>query len=301
MTLSVVLTVIDGGDALARCGRALLDQVASEPFEILVPVDETLPPLPAWFSEHPAVRVLPMPLPSTRAAWDSAAAQHELYDRRRAVGLAAADGDVIAMIEDRVVPQPGWVEAYRTLHAAIPAAVIGGAIVCRSPNRLTRALYLCDYGRYRPPFAAGPRGYVSDVNLAYKREPLRRLIHLWRDRYHETTVHWALHRDGSPPWLTPDVRVEYAREGVRWRVVLRERVAWGRLFAVTRTTTGSRRSHWARALASPLLPFVLLGRLLRSEWHPGRRGPFVRAAPAIFLLLSAWSAGECVGYVTRSA
>lgn len=299
MRLSVVVTVVDGGEALRRCLAALTSQEGAPETEILVPVDASEPAVPGIVAEFPGVRLLELGDVPTAAPPKSPTGQHELFDRRRSVGLAAARGEVVAILEDRGVPRPDWARTLSDLHAKSPHLVIGGAVEHGRDATLNWAVYFCDFGRYHLPFAAGPADYATDVNIGYKREALERTRDLWRDRYHETTVHWALQRDGARLQLEPSLVVVEQRDGLRLGSLVGERVAWGRLFAYTRAREAGLGKRIAWAVMSPVLPVVLLLRHARVQW--GKRatfGKFLRAAPAMALLLAAWSFGETLGYVT---
>jgi hypothetical protein len=50
-----------------------------------------------------------------------------------------------------------------------------------------------------------------------------------------------------------------------------------------------------------LIPFLVFARHGRAQMAKGRARQFVRAAPAILLLLVVWSAGEVSGIATRRA
>jgi hypothetical protein len=237
-------------------------------------------------------------VPTTRAA-EGPAGQHELFDRRRAAGLTAATGDVIAILEDRGVPNLQWARTMVHLHDRLPHAAIGGAIENGHDGLLQWAVYFCDFNRYQRPFPAGPRPYVSDVNIGYKRRALEATADLWRDRYHETTVHWALQRAGEMLYLTPELLVEQVRDSLRLGGLIRERFAWGRLFAYTRAREASPAARAALAAFAPLLPVLLLARHTRLQIGKRvRLGRFLRAAPIVLALLVAWSLGEAVGYIT---
>jgi len=297
--LSVVVTVVDGGAALRRCLAALAAQEGAPEFEVLVPVDDSVAGLAALRSEFPRVRFLEMGRVPTERPAASPAGQHELFDRRRAAGLAAAAGELVAILEDRSVPRPDWARTAVALHAA-PDVVIGGAIENGVDLILNWAVYFCDFGRYQPPFPPGPAAWASDVNVCYKREALARTRPLWQERYHETTVHWALQRAGHRLVVSPALVVEQVRDDLRLRDLLRERFHWGRLFAFTRVReTGSPWRRPAFNAASTLLPLLLYTRLARLQLRR-RAAPrrFLQATPAILLLLTAWSLGEFVGYVT---
>jgi hypothetical protein len=300
--LSVIVTVVDGGAALERCLAALAAQQDAPPLEVLVPWDASIPAAGGLAARFPAARFLALGAIATQRPAATPAGQHELYDRRRAAGLAAATGDLVAILEDRGVPRPDWAATMARLHGALPHAAIGGAVAHGRTGTLNWAVFFCDFGRYQPPLAAGPRPYVTDVNICYKRRALEVTRTLWAERYHETTVHWALLRAGETLYLSPEPVVEQHRDGLRLGALLRERLGWGRLFAYTRAREVPAARRLVLAALSPILPFVLLARLFRGRLARGRdRGAFLRAAPAILLLLAAWSLGELLGYLTAEA
>ena len=299
MRLSVVMTIVDGGAALERCLTALAAQDAPPPLEVLVPYDDSVPGIEPLRARFPAFRWLPLGPVSTDRQQDSQAGQHELIDRRRSAGLGAAGGDLVAILEDRGVPSPHWARTIVALHERLPNAVIGGAIDNGRDATLNWAVYFCDFGRYQPPFEPGPRPYVSDVNVSYKRRALEQTRELWQGRYHETTVHWALQRAGEQLYLSPEFGVHEIRDDLRLRGLLSERLGWGRLFAHTRAREIGTVKRLALAGLAPVLPVLLFTRLIL---HQRRRhqtmGPFLRAIPIVVLLLGAWSLGEAAGYLT---
>lgn len=300
LPLSVVVTVVDGAAALERCLRALAAEARDVPCEILVPWDESVAEVAALAPRYPTVEFLPLGEVGTRRASESAAARHERIDRRRAAGLAAARGEVVAMIEDRGAPCAGWAQGVVAEHARLPHAVIGGAVEIDASAAIDWAVFLADFGRYWPPFAPGPRDYVTDVNVAYKREALVATRERWRERYHETTVHWALQRHGETLYLSNCFVVEQRRQPAPLAAVLGERVASGRLFAATRARETSRAGRLTLGLLSPALPALLMARHLahRRRRRGGRRPPWGTAA-RLFLVATAWSFGEALGYATR--
>ncbi|NNG15084.1 MAG: hypothetical protein HKM89_01300 [Gemmatimonadales bacterium] len=297
--LSVVVTIVDGGETLERCLKALDRQDEPPRLEILVPFDESIATVSSLAQHFPTIAFLSMGAVPTDRPTQSAAGQHELFDRRRAAGLAAATGELIAILEDRGVPRAGWARQVVDVHARLPPGVIGGAIENGRDRLLHWAVYLCDFGRYQLPFEEGSRDYVSDVNICYKRRALESTRELWATRYHETTVHWALQRAGEVLYLHPAMVVDQMRGSLRLQDLLRERVGWGRLFAYTR----AREMTWARrmmfALLVPFLPAILLLRVVRGQVAKRRAlAPLARAWPIMLLLLIAWSLGESVGYLT---
>ena len=299
MTLSVVVTIVDGGETLERCLAALAAQQPSASFEVIVPWDDTVASIPAMAARYPAFRFLSLGALTTSRPSASAAGQHELFDRRRSAGLAAAGGQIVAILEDRGVPRPDWARTLVSVHERLPHAVIGGAIENARETVLHWAVYFCDFGRYQRPFEEGPRAYVSDVNIGYKRRALESTADLWKTRYHETTVHWALQQAGETLYLTPDFVVDQCRGPLRFGSLLAERFAWGRLFAYTRARESGMARRMTLAVLAPALPALLLARHGRMQLAKRIRfGAFLRAAPAVLALLTAWCAGEAIGYLT---
>lgn len=301
MRLSVVVTVVDGGDALARCLRGLELQRDVPPLEVIVPWDRFAKGVEELEGSHPSAHFLALGSPATRRPALGAAGQHELFDIRRSAGLAAATGDLVAIVEDRGVPRPDWARQMIDLHTASAGAsfaAVGGAIANGRQSALAWAVYFCDYDRYQPPFAAGAVSWLSDTNVCYTRQALEATRTLWCERYHETTVHWALERTGATLWLSPAPVCDQLRDGLRLSDLLRERFAWGLLYGWTRARESSRVERAGLAVMTPLLPGLLWLRKLAAQ-RAGRPtlARFLRLAPLTWLLLAAWSAGELAAYL----
>jgi hypothetical protein len=295
--LSVIVTVVDGGDVLRRCLAALARQEAPPPMEILVPYDTTIAHAADLGREFPDVRFVDLGVIATDRPRGSPAAEHELFDRRRAGGLAAARGDLVAILEDRGVPRPEWARTIERLHQQ-PYAAIGGAIEPASDDVLSEASYVCDFGRYGLPFESGRSPWLSDVNVSYKRAVVDAVRPLWRERYHEPIVHDALLRRGHALYLSSEMIVDHAPRPLSLRTLLRQRFAWGRLFGRIRAGQVGLLTRVALVAAGPIVPLLLFARHARTQRRKRRGSRFLRAAPATALLLVVWSAGELWGEVT---
>jgi hypothetical protein len=301
--LSVVLTVVDGGEALRRCLQALLSQEHAPAMEILIPYDSTVAAVPSIVDEvrqkgH-EIRALDLGRLETTRPPRSHAGQHELIDRRRTAGLTASRGGIVAILEDRGVPRPDWAATAIRLHSEVPHEVIGGAIENGRAGTLNWAVYFCDFGRYQRPFTAGPRRYISDVNVVYKRRALERTREIWKTRYHEPLVHWALERNGVSLFLSPDLVVDQIRDDLSLVSLLDERLAWGRLFGSLRARDSSVSKRLVLVVSSPLLPLVLFLRIVKEQLAKCTAlGRLVWAIPAMVLLLTAWAIGEAAGTLT---
>lgn len=297
--MSVVVALISGRkDDLERCLAALHDQTLALPLEILVPYDEPCAEVTELAGRFPDVRFLPAEGLDTREARAGASREH--HDTLRTIGLRAATGDVVALTEDHAHTAQTWcAEMVAALDRHPNAAAVGGAVDCDSPALLNWAVWFCDFGRYQNPLPEGRSEFVSDSNVAYRRQALARVEPAWRGDYHETAVHWAMVEAGFELCSTPRVIVWQARRGLEIRGALRERVVWARSFAGTRARMVGSPRRFVFAALSPLLPVVMTARLAQTAFTRGAyRGKFVAVLPLIVLLQLFWALGEFIGYVT---
>jgi len=299
--LSVIVTIVDGGDVLRRCLEALSRQETPPTMEILVPFDASIASETLGIGrEFPIATLLDIGELRSERPVATAAGQHEMYDRRRAAGLATASGEIVAILEDRAPPRLDWARRVTELHA-LPFGVIGGAIETTADDPLRLASYLCDFSRYSLPFESGPVSWVSDVNVSYKRRVLDETRNLWKERYQEPIVHWALLERGETLYLSSELVVEHCRPPTTLKVLLPERFHWGRLFGHIRARRLSSPQRLAYAALGPLLPVVLLLRHGRTQLRRGQFRRFLRSAPVMILLLVAWTTGEISGCLTKPA
>lgn len=299
--LSIVTTIVQGGDTLRGFLQALADQQGGPPLEVIVPYDASIgDEIEALKAQFPEAVYVDLGVVTPAKPITSGAGQHELYDRRRAKGLAAATGDVIAILEDRAPPRLDWAATVARLHER-PERVIGGAIDPQPAGLLNWSFYVCDFGKYGRPFESGPVQWVSDVNVTYKREALEATRHLWKERFREPIVHWALLEQGEALYLSSELVVEYGRPGLTLATLLPERFDWGRLFGHIRAMHMSAPKRFLMSLAGPLIPFRLVLRHTLSQAKKGNLARALSAAPLILVMSTAWTAGEVWGYVTKRA
>jgi hypothetical protein len=150
------------------------------------------------------------------------------------------------------------------------------------------------------PMPEGPAHGLTDCNVTYKRGALEGIADAWQTEFHENIVHDRLRAAGHTLWFDPGIIVREYRP-LTVGEVLRDRFAFGRLFASTRVAGAPimRRLVWAAA--SLLMPPVLTLRALRNLTSRGRhREQIVRCAPAVLFVTAIWMAGEMIGYLTGS-
>ena len=297
--LSVVVALISGRpEYLEACLTALAQQAGPPLMEIVVVYDERIGDIAYFQSKFPSVQfLLGRELSvATRSGWS-----REHHDELRALGLHHARGKIVALLQDNCVPEGRWCAAMVREHAG-PYAAVGGAIENGTNRLLNWAVYFCDFGRYQNPVPRGPAEYLSDCNVSYKRKALEDTARLWKNAYHETTIHGALRSQGETLWLCPDVVVWQQRERMGLGSALRERYVWGRSFAGTRVAESEPGRRLLYTALAFLLPPLLLGRMIANIVRKRRHAAkFVLAFPAMVLLALAWSWGEFIGYLSGRA
>jgi hypothetical protein len=165
-------------------------------------------------------------------------------------------------------------------------------------------LYFARFNAFLPPPENhAPDGAIRPVedipgdNGTYKRAALDQCRASMAGGFWETLVHVCLHQQGHHLLWDPAVRVHFATGG-SLRHAAATRMQHGRHYGATRpgnTPAG----RLFRTLTGPLIPFVLLNRIAgrvrrtRPDWTPH----LLRALPALFVLVTAWSIGEVSGYL----
>lgn len=300
--LSVVMTIVDGGAVLTACLDALVAQVGVPDIEVLVPYDHVTAEAAALADRYPQFRFIDLGRILGGMTPANPLEMHAFYDTRRAEAMKLARGRLIAIIEDRGVPDPNWAETMIRLHETHSHGVIGGAVTNGVDRLWNWAIYFCDFGRYGPPLQSNDPEYVTDTNIVYKRETIMSVRNLWDVKYQEAQVNWALRRAGAGLMLTDKAWTEQRRPQVDTGALVAERVNWARMFGQVRAREISRTQKLVLCLAAPVLPLVLFIRHFRRQIAKGRHvGKFITAAPLTLFLLVCWSYGELRGYLENPA
>lgn len=294
--LSVVIAVVSDAKHLEGSLKALFNQTSPASMEIIVPYvsgESGMEPLKANF---PNVVFLPVEKVQLTLSEDATSREH--HDELRAMGLRRAKGKILALLEDHGRVDKDWllrmIEAHRESCVAV-----GGAIENEVNKPLNWAIYFCDFGRYQRPFPAGPSTFISDANSSYKREALEGIQELWERSFHETSVNSAMLAGGKTLLLSPHPVVYQHREDLTLSRALQERYVWGRSFAGTRAQGLGFAKRGVYLILSPALAALLVTRKIRAILSKRRNGgAFLKAFPLTVLLLTFWSLGEFVGYLT---
>ena len=288
--LSVIVIVLGGGAHLVRCLEALARQRGAPTMEVVIPRDTRLrdgdaESLRAIF---PGVRFAELPGRQSFAAL-------------RTAGVKAARGRIVAITEDQCIPPESWCANVVAAHAE-PRGAVGGPVDKHQPDKIINwAIYLRELGTYMPPVAEGPSESLTDCNVSYRREALDEIAPVWAVEFHEPEVHSALRERGKTLWLSPTMLTWQQRE-IIFGPAIRERYEFGRLYGGLRVAHLSGIRRLLMIAAMPLLPLLMVWRVLHGVIRKERYiGACLAALPYLILFAAVWSWGELVGYVTGKA
>jgi len=281
-SVTVAVVCICSAEHLAKCLRALGEQADAPPFDVVVASDPRIDLPDRW----PGVRVV---------SNEGQRTPLELASR----AVAESTGDVVLLTEDHCIPDPGWVRGLLDAQRDGRGAVGGRVELAGAASATDWAFYFVDFFRYAAPVREGAAVSLTVCNVSYRRDHLEQIADLWREQFHETAVNDALQRQLGPLWMAPGASVRMSRH-VTLREAVRERYAFGRLFGCTRLQFSSpwRRAYYT-ALA-PTLPLLLTARMARKAMRSRQLAAgFIRSALPLLLMVTAWSLGEWLGYLTR--
>ncbi len=281
--LSLVIASRGDVNSLIACVRSFADQADADALEIVVAHAG---------ADDDAARVRAA-CPSTRLLHFTEA---KSIPELRAAGIKAARAAVVAMTEDHCLAGEDWVSRVLRAHEQ-PHAAIGGPVENAATDRIVDwAVYFCEYGRYMPPVASGPTDDLPGPNVSYKRAAIDAFRDLLDEGTWEPFWHWRLLDRGATLANDPAV-VVYHRKHFTFGGFMRERYHYARSFAASRVAGAGLVRRAAFVLASPLLPPLLVWRLLRQVLGKGRRRrELLLALPLVAAFTLSWAIGELVGY-----
>ena len=284
-SVSVAVVAICGLPQLSRCLDALAAQRDAPGFDVIVAADPGLGDLAPIRQRHPSVTLLSREGCRTPIAL-------------AAMALHACRGSRMLLTEDSCVAHPSWV-ATLTATAWEGRGAVGGLVEPgEGASPAAWAFCYVDFFRYMRPAAEGPTPSLSVCNVAYHRSQLSAIAPVWETGFLEPEVHDQLRKRFGDLWLAPAAEVR-VRRNVRFRDAVYERYAFGRLFGATRVSTLSFLRRLLHVLLAPALPALLFGRLAaKALASGGTASKFLRALPALGVLVLAWSWGEGLGYLT---
>ena len=218
-----------------------------------------------------------------------------------AIGIRAAQGEIIATTEDHAIPRAGWIAAVIRAHAEHPeAAAIGGAIENGSTTSLVEwASYFTTQGPHMAPL--GDRVVsmtTNEANVSYKRSALADMDDNAGLGFMAILHNRRLAESGAILRVDDRMVVDHF-ETVGWRMTTAIHFHNGRSISGFHRANGMSREHWLRMALALLLPAWRTGRVLRAGLAKGRlRGQLLAAAPAALWLEYSQGLGHLWGYLT---
>ena len=213
-------------------------------------------------------------------------------------GLVRSNSDLVAFSTTQMMPRDGWLDGLLARLNSSEASGVGGPIAAGSGlSAVDRALYLLRYASYLPPVPESSMFAPPGDNAIYRRADLDAIDSSWRDGFWEVEVHSALRAIGKSVTMASGAIVVFAG-GCRFRSALSHRLAHARRYGAGRSEGLGLAARLGRSLASPLVPPLLLTRIVRNLRSRGEPlGDWVSAMPYLGALLATWSFGEAWGTV----
>ncbi len=214
----------------------------------------------------------------------------------RGLGMQQSSGGIVVLTEDHCVAAPDWLSV---LLAAATGDVTGGAMDnARRERMVDWGAYFSEYGFFssgRQDTTGGSPPLITGANVAYGREVARDVAAWATAGEWENVAHQRLAARGSSFRFEPRAVILQNRS-YELAAFCVDRFEHGLDYARTRLALEGTAGRWARFVATPVLPLLLTWRVGRAASR-GRLRTFVRAIPATFIFLSAWSLGEAAGYL----
>ncbi len=286
--LSVVIATTQPWPEIRGCLDSLYAQACELGAEIIV-ADGDGRGLPDTKSRYPQVQWLKTP----------GATVFQL----RALGMAAARADLVAVTEDHCRVTPGWCRQILRAHREWPeAAVIGGAVENGAREHLSDwANFLIANGAFLLPIPTGEREDVTgQANISYK----RRVLPAEYPTIGMVEAHYKQFlRERGEQFVSDDrIVVEHVQSlgflGSCFIHYHDGRCTAG--FQLPRVSRRTRLFQLARGLALPIRVLIDTSRItLRIALRkPRHRSHALASAPLIAVVLCFHAAGEFVGYLT---
>lgn len=279
-TVSVVVASFRDCKLLEACVGSLLPQCRSHGAELIVARAGTADEI-AWLRHrYPEVEFV-------------RSDGSESVPRLRALGMAQASGDIVALTEDHCIAAEDWLSQLVHGHAK-GRDVVGGAMDNAQRHRaIDWAAFFAEYGL----FAANSQGaetQLTGANVAYSRRVVDTVIDCARRGEWENVAHDGLRAQGSTLHFLRTAAI-YQNKTYGFWSFCRDRFEHGRDYARRRLVDQRPGRRLLYLSGIWILPFLLTARVARAI-ASHQRSAFLRSLPLTFGFLVAWSFGEAWGY-----
>jgi hypothetical protein len=209
----------------------------------------------------------------------------------RARGLAEAAGERVAVLGEHLRPSHTWLDAILQSDGQ-GARVSGGPIEAgRLGTAAEWAFFLLEYARFIPPHDSG----IAGTNCVYPRVLLQGLDVLQQREIWDAELHQRAHRAGAQLHTEPALLARCEKRLGASRLIA-QRYHCSRVSAARRGARWSAVRRWMFAASTPLLPPLLLARVLRVLLVKRRhRLRFLHALPLLVVATVAGAWGEARG------
>ena len=268
--LSYVLPA-DGWEVVAELAEALDRQTAAAEIELVVVARRAF--------EAPRARAI-----TVRVVVAPGVSAHA-----RAAGVRASRGEIVALGETHVLPEPEWAGECLAVHERGADVVLPLVRNANPATALSWAGFLMDYGRYAG--AATPSTVVPSYNATVRRAVLLELPRLDEVLAVGPAFDATLRGRGATVVAAPRAVLGHLNvdRPVHW---VRERLLAGALLGRSRRSRFGLPRRIAYVLSSPLIAGLLFARASRAS----RRGAPAATVPALALGCILYAVGEAWGY-----
>ncbi len=283
----VIIPSVSGLPVIAECLSALDNQKCDFAFEVIV-VDRTGDKTAEYIDEHfPRVELIKLSAPCG-------------IPEMRAVGMAQARGEFLAITEDHCIVPENWLAEIVKAHES-GYQVVGGAVENGSPARLIDwAVFLCEYSAFMSPIAGGESEFITGNNTSYQRSLIEQADESLKKDYWEYFLQDELKALGIKFLSVPSLVVSHKKE-FGFLYFLSQRFHYSRSFAAMRKRKSSAARQIIYLLYTPVLPFHLIWRIARNVQRKRRnRKEFFLSLPLLLIFMSSYALGELAGQLFGS-
>ncbi len=280
--ISVIIPSVSGLPIIAECLLALDNQKCDFAFEVIV-VDRTGDKTAQYICEHfPRVKLIKLSAPCG-------------IPEMRAVGMAQARGEFLAITEDHCIVPQNWLAEIIKAHES-GYQVVGGAVENGSPARLIDwAVFLCEYSAFMPPIADGETEFITGNNTSYQRSLIEQTDESLKKDYWEYFLQGELKALGIKFLSAPSLVISHKKE-FGFFYFLSQRFHYSRSFAAMRKSKLSVAKQIIYLLYTPILPFHLTWRIAQNVQQKKRNyKEFFLSLPLLLIFMCSYAVGEFVG------
>lgn len=224
------------------------------------------------------------------------AARDATIPEMRAIGIRAATGEAVGMIEDHVIVPPDWT-ARMLAELEAGSDVVAGPVENLATDTLVDwAAFLCEYSAVLPPLPDGPSDGLPGNNTVYRRSVLERFDALLDEGKWENHLHDRM-REAGVTLVMRNAIVAGHKMHYSFGLYFSQRFLYSRSYAGARVRGESLPKRLAMGAAAFALPPLVYVRVVKNVLSKGRHvGELVRSLPLLVPFALSWGAGEVAGY-----